>query len=166
VREVMESRRTGLPLRPALAKQLANAKTEVDSLFPIADAVKALHPDLAAINIYTEPTPIVDVQPGIRGDVVIIGLLKKVSPRAENEEVNVQKRGGKRVTGPDQSINLFFEDDTGEIFCKVNRFQYERLAPKILEGKAGKSLFAIKGPCPASFRMVDVKAVRFLGNLP
>ena len=166
LRDILESRTSGKPLKPALAKQLANAKTDIDSLFPIEDAVKRLHPDLGKINIFSEPTPVIDVQCGVHGQVMIFGLLVKSSPRSENEEVNIAKRGGRRVVGPDQSLNLFFRDGTDEIFAKIDRFQFERLGRPIVEnGHVGKSLYAVKGTCPAGFRMITVSNVRYLGEI-
>lgn len=165
VREIIEARAKGGELRPALLKQLQQAKTEIDSLFPIADAVRRLHPDLAAINIFTEPTPVVRVQPGLSGDVVILALVKRIAPRDENDSIKVTKRGYK-VQGPAQALNLFLADDTDEIFCKVDRFNFERLGRKIMEeGRSGKSLYAIKGQVPSDFRMIKVKAVRYLGEI-
>ena len=166
VNEVIAARNGGRELRPALRKQLETAKTEIDSLTPIADRIKEIHPDLTEINIFSKPMAIKDVRPGVRGDVMIFALAKKIAPRDENEAINIQKRNGKILTGPTQSLNTFFTDDTDEIFCKIDRFAYERLGRKIVEqGKSGKSLYAIKGTIPPNFRMIQVKAVRYLGEM-
>ena len=166
VNEVIAARAAGKELKPGLRKLLENAKTEIDSLNPIADRVRELHPDLTKINIFSTPWAVKDVQAGVRGEVMIFALVKKIAPRDENEAINVQKRGGKIVTGPTQSLNSFFADDTDEIFCKVDRFNYERMGRKIVEeGKTGKSLYAIKGTVPPNFRMIQVKAVRYLGEM-
>ena len=166
MREILDCRERGEELRPSILKQLENAKTPIDSLYPIRDRIRKLHPDLAAINIFTLPTDVAEVQPGVRGDVVILARVNKIAPKDENEAVGVMKRGGKILTGPTNSLNLFFADDSGEIFCKVNRFDYHRLAPKIInQGRAGKSLYAIKGSVPPDFRMIKVKQMRYLGEM-
>jgi len=167
VKEILDARKNGTALKPGIAKALANAKTAVDSLFPVTDRIKELHPDLTKINIFTDPTPIIDVQPGqIRGEFLIMAKAVKISPVDENEPHKVEKRGGRRLSGPTASLNMFFADDTDEIFVKVDRYDYERIAPKVLEqGKSGKSLFAIKGTCPPDFRMVKVKMMRYLGEV-
>jgi DNA-directed DNA polymerase III PolC len=165
VREVMDARRAGSALRPAILKRLQNAQTEIDSLFPIADKIKALHPDLTKLNIFSDPTPIFQVQPGVRGEVMIFALIKKIAPRDENESINVQKRGY-ALKGPTNALNMFFMDDTEEIFCKIDRFNFERWGKKVIEeGKAGKSLYAVKGTVPSYFRMIKVSAIRYLGEL-
>jgi len=161
--EIISCRDMGEPIRPALAKRLNNAKTEIDSIFPVRDAIKSKYPCLADIGIVTPPTPIEKIQCGIDGDVVLIGIARKIAPKDENEHVNVQKRGYE-LKGPTQALNLFVADDSDEIFCKVGRFDFERIGKEIVErGKPGKAIYAIKGPVPRGFRMVSVKQVKFLG---
>lgn len=166
VRKILDARAAGEPLSPSIMKQLQTAKTPLDSLEPIADRIKELHPDLTKINIFTEPTPIRDVQPGIKGEVVVLAMIKTIAPRDENDAQKVQSRNGRRLTGPTLALNIFATDDTDEILCRVDRFNFERLGRKVLEeGRAGKSLYAIKGSCPADFRMIRISAIRYLGEV-
>jgi len=165
--EILGSRKSGEPLRATLKKKLDNAKTEIDSIFPVKDSVARMHPNLEDTGIVTVPTPIIKTQCGLSGEVVVIGVARKIVPRDENEEINVQKRGGKVITdGRTASLNLFVLDDTDEIFCKVDRFNYEKLGRAIVErGRPGKAIYAIKGTVPPKFRMISVKNVKFLGYL-
>lgn len=178
MREIMDSRTSGTLLKPGLVKQLTNARTEVDSLFPIADRVKALHPDLSAINIFSDPRAVIDVQPGaIRGEVMVFAKVTKISPRSENEAINVAKRNGRVLTGPEQSINIFAQDDSDEIFLKIDRYFYARPATMedgtpttiglkfLSQARAGRTLFAFKGTVPGDFRMIKLTAVRWLGEM-
>lgn len=166
VREIIDCRSSGKEIRPALKKQLEGAKTEIDTLFPVADAVKRLHPDLAAIKIFSDPVPVEMVQPGIRGDVMVFALITRIAIKDENAPEMIEKRNGRRITGPDQGVNIFARDDSGEIFCKIDRRDYAALAPAFLDrAKAGKSIYAIKGQCPQGFRMISIKAIRYLGDL-
>ncbi len=125
-----------------------------------------MHPDLGAVNIITTPTPLVEAQPGLMGRVVIIGLIKKISPRDENESINIKKRNGRVLTGPTASLNLWMQDDGEELYCKIDLFSFERIGRKIVEeGVSGKTLLALSGTIPAGFRMLKVENVRFLGNM-
>lgn len=165
VREILNSRLHNEPLRPALAKRLENSKTEIDTLYPIRDTIKRLWPDLTEANIFSEPTAIADVQPGQVVEVMVFACLTKIATKDENEAINVQKRGYE-VNGPHWSLNIFARDDSGEIFCKINRFKFEKLAKSVIErGRPGKVLYAIKGTCPKDFRMISVDAIRYLGEL-
>jgi len=164
--EILIARRTGQPLSATLAKKLINAKTAIDSLYPVTDAVKRLHPDLQAIGIRSTPTPIKDVQMGYLGDVMVIAVATKIAPKDENETINVVKRGGRLLEGPTAALNLFVRDDSDEIFCKVDRYDYEQMGRPITEtGRAGKSLYAIKGRVPRSFRMISISQVKYLGEI-
>jgi DNA polymerase III alpha subunit len=168
VKEILTARERGQPLRPALEKRLSDARTGLDSLYPITDAVKKV--DLDALKIVSSPWPIKEVQCGVRGHVMIMGVITKIAPKDENEAVNVMKREAKGrrglLTGPTSSLNLFVRDDTDEIFCKIDRFNYEELGRQVAEtGRAGKSLYAIKGECPQDFRMIRVENIRYLGEM-
>jgi hypothetical protein len=165
VAEIVEARRKGLPIRPVLQKRLENAKTEIDSLFPVRDAVAKYLPDLTVRNIFTTPTDVVDCQCGVDGDVMIIAVLTRIAPRDENDQQNLIKRGY-AVKGPSQALNLFARDDTDEIFCKISRFDYPAMAKAVMDrGRAGKAIYAIKGTVPKKFRMISVKAIRYLCDI-
>lgn len=166
VQEIMEARKLGKELRAPLRKKLESAKTEIDSLFPIRDRVKALHPDLVSAGIVTKPTPAAQVRPGILGDIVVIGVPVRINQKDENNPESLAKRNG-RIVHPSQALNIFVQDDSGEdVLCRIGRDAYARLAPGFLEkAKTGKSIFGFKGNCPASFRMIDVKAIKWLGEI-
>jgi DNA polymerase III alpha subunit len=174
--EIMDCRRTGKPIRAALMKRLAGAVTPIDTLYPIRDAIARLHPDLTAINIHTKPTRVIDVQCGVSGVVMVLVVAKKIAPLNENELQKVQKRikiakdNGRIsdgiIRGPTDALNMFIEDDTDEVFCKIDRYMFESIGRPIVDrGKPGKALYAIKGTIPPDFRMISVTQVRYLGDI-
>jgi hypothetical protein len=167
VQQIVEARRGLRELSPSVRKKLEDAKTDIDSLSPIADAVASFNPtDPEGLNIQSVPTPIAEINPNGRAiDVTILAKVMRVAPLNENEPSRVAKRGGKVYTGPINSVNLFVRDDTGEMFCKVNRYDFERLGREMVErARPGKSLYAIKGSVPPDFRMLWVKGVRYIGE--
>jgi hypothetical protein len=165
VDEILLARKTGKPLRPVLAKMLENAKTELDSLYPIKDRINILHPDLTAIGIQSRVMSIKEVQCGIEGPVVIAGVAVRIAPRDENDLQKVAKRGYK-FSGPTTCLNMFVRDDSDEIFCKIDRYDFERLAKPIIEhGRQGKALYALKGTVPPDFRMISVERFIYLGDM-
>jgi DNA polymerase III alpha subunit len=166
MRDILEARATGAELKPSVKKKLSRAKTDLDSLYPVEDAIRRIVPDLSAVNIISKPVPIVEVQPGhVNGDVLILCCLVRLHPLDENEPGRVAKRG-KKVTGPTSSVNFFVRDDTADIFCKISRWDYARLGSILMNnGRQGKSLFAIKGNCPEDFRMMWVRNIRYLGEI-
>jgi hypothetical protein len=110
---------------------------------------------------------VIDIQPnGTDQEVLVFCCAENIKPRDENEEQNIAKRGGRRIVGETSYLNLRLADDTDVIFAKVNRWDYERLGRPIVErGRAGKALYAVKGSVPRDFRMISVKAVKFVGSL-
>jgi DNA-directed DNA polymerase III PolC len=162
---IMNSRKKGTPIPAGIAKKLANAKTEIDSLYPVSDHIKILHPDLTEIGIRSPITPIKKVQCGIEGPVVIAAVATRIAPRNANDLANVAKRG-KKVSGPEMYLNMFLRDDSDEMYCKIDRYDYDRLAQSVIEhGNVGKALYAIKGTVPADFRMIKIDRILHLGDM-
>lgn len=167
VRKILESRQPGgAPLTPGVLAKLETASTKIDSLTPINDAIRKLHPDLRAINIISQPTPICDLYAGLEDLYTVFGLVKKIQPRDENDLHSLSKRDGRRIQGPSWSLNLFVHDDTDEILCKIDRYDYETTGKKIEEiAGAGDSLYAIRGRIPRGFRMILISNIRYLGRM-
>jgi DNA polymerase III alpha subunit len=169
VSQILSARKRDEPLPDRAAKLLTNPTTDIDSLWPIRDGFQKHMPDPLARNIITPPTPIIEAQPTANEqEFMFFCTPTKINPRDENEVVNVARRGYEIKDGKTQSLNLQITDDTDTIFAKVTRWDWERLGRPIVDrGRPGKALYAIKGTmrANASFRMITVKAVRFIGEL-
>jgi DNA polymerase III alpha subunit len=167
VKKIMDSRLPGgAPLSPSVLARLEAASTKIDSLTPIRDSIRKLHPDLTKINIISEPTPIIDLYAGMDGIFTILALVKRIQPRDENDLHSLAKRGGKRIEGQSWSLNMFVHDDTDEILCKIERDSYLDVGKKIEEiGGQNDALYAIRGRIPRTFRMILIDRIRFLGKI-
>jgi len=166
VKEILTCRRKGLPLRPKVAERLAGAKTELSTLYPVQAAIERVLPDPEAQGIITPPRKLIDLQCGVHGPVVAIGVIVKINPRDENEDVNIRKRGGRVLSGPTKVLNMFVRDDTDEMFIRIDRWSYEKFGAEIVErGRPGKSLYVIKGTVPPEFRMIRVEKIKYLGEM-
>lgn len=170
VRAILDARQPGgKPITAAIAKKLKAAKTPIDTLYPIRDRIKKLHPDLRAVNIISEPTNVVDVQSDPKEphkSVLIIGVANRIVPRDTNELVFIAKRNGRKMNGPTAYLNLFMRDDSDEVYCKIDRYKFENIGRPVFErGRAGKALYAVKGTVPGDFRMISVTNIRYLGDL-
>lgn len=169
VKQFMSARHRNEPLPPRIEKLLARGKTSLDTLYPIRERIRELLPDPTARNIFTQPVSVLDVL-NARDDktVLIIAVAFKINRRDENEAINVAKRNGRLLYGPTISLNLQLRDDTGQIFAKIDRYDYERIGRPIVElGKAGKAIYAIKGRSwgDDTFRGIQVEMVRYIGDL-
>src|ERR1019366_8751411 len=120
----------------------------------------------ASHNISSAPRPVKSVQAGASGEVMVLAVAARINPLDENVPLRIQKRGYKIERGPTMALNLFVSDDGDEIFCKVHRRDFDRLARPIIDrGRPGKSIWAIKGTVPADFRMIWVSAIRYIGDM-
>jgi hypothetical protein len=81
-----------------------------------------------------------------------------------NEEINIQKRGGVRIEGPDKSLTFFIEDDTGRKLCQVNRWKFETIGKEIVEkGIVGESWMMVRGIIrEGNWDGFGVEAIRWL----
>jgi Bacterial DNA polymerase III alpha subunit finger domain len=162
VKEILDARKTGEPLREVVSKRLAGAKTEIDSLYPIADAIKRLHTP----KIVTTPTPLSQVEVGQVGDIVVVGVAERIATIDENEPIRVMRRNGKMFKGPTAALNIFLMDDTGRLLCRIDRFKFPDIGTEVVNhGRPGKALYALKGFIPNSFRMMMVQRILHLGDL-
>jgi hypothetical protein len=169
VNEIINARKKGIPLRPTIANRLKEAKTDIKTLYPVKAFIERNYPDLESINIVSKVHNLIDIQCGKFGrfePILAIAIAVRINPRDENEEVNIRRRGGEVVTGPTKYLNMFFRDDTDEIFVKVDRKDFEQYAVPIIErGRPGKAIYAIKGTVPPNFRMISVDRIKYLGDI-
>lgn len=167
MQEVVSARQRGEPLPSRAQKLLTNPSTPLDSLWPVRDAFDKIMPDPREKNIFTEPTQVSEItKKGYDYEALIFVVVRKINPRDENEVINVAKRGYKITRGPTISLNLQVADDTGTILAKINRWDYESIGKQIVDrGKPGRALYALKGRVPADFRMLQVKNIRYIGDI-
>lgn len=169
VSQIISARNRGEPMPDRAKKLLAKPVTDIDSLWPVRDAVNRLLPDPLKKNIVTHPTPIIEAQiKEYEQEFLFFCVPLNINPRDENEVVNVARRGYEIKDGNTTSLNMQMGDDTDIIFCKIGRWDYQRLGQPIVDrGRPGKAVYAIKGKMRAggSFRMLMVKQVKYLGDL-
>jgi DNA-directed DNA polymerase III PolC len=164
----MEAKAKGIPMTGKLAKLVDDPelRTDVDTIWPVRDRIKAILPDPRERNIYTHPTSASHIIPnGDDQEVVVFVKLNKIAPRDYNDLQNVAKRGYK-MNGPSWKLNLRIADDTEEMLAMVGRYDYDTLGREILDrGGAGKVLYAMKGIIMKDFKMMVVKRAIFLGEI-
>jgi DNA polymerase III alpha subunit len=173
--DILNCRKLGKAPPARARKLLTDAKTPLDSLWPIRDAFHAIMPDPLERNIVTPPTRIIELVPEAEDrSVMLFCTLTKINPRDENEVIMVARRGGKKITdGKTTSLNLQLMDDTDTIFGKVSRFTYPTMGKEVVDrGRTDKALYAIKGKLKGhrgnpsnSFRMVMIEGLRYIGDL-
>lgn len=150
--EYLRARERGADLPKRAVKLLNSPATPLDSLTPVREAIAKNHPDLKAINIFSEPTNICDIPETKTQGLLLMGRLVKATPRKDD------KSGGTKMTA-------ILEDDTGDIKVFFNNNKYAQFGTKMMDaGRVGKTLWAVKGSVPDGGGIVFVDLVRFLGE--
>lgn len=165
---ILGARARGEPLPERAQKLLANPETKIDSLFPITDRVKELMPDPIERNIHTPITKTIDIDESHTEEktFLVVGVAHTINPRDENEPIMVARRGYKITRGPVQSLNLQIRDDSGIIYCKVDRWKFKNWGESIIDrGRPGKSIYAVRGSAMAGRRFLMVDAVKYIGDM-
>jgi DNA polymerase III alpha subunit len=148
-------------------KFIEKARTNIDSLYPVRDSINKIMPNPKEKGFISTPMPINQVQcNGAEFEAVVFCTIDEIKPKNENDPALVAKRGGKKVEGQTNFLNLRLADDTDTIFAKVPRWDFERLGKPIIDrGRVGKALYAIKGNVPRNFRMINIKNVKYIGDM-
>lgn len=159
---ILEKRAAGKPLTPAEKRSLAAGATPFDRLWETSDLWGHIKRDPKAHKVFTRILDAEQITEDTRGDFVFIGKMKEKNLRDLNELINVQRRGGKRMTGQTKYLNLTLEDDTGQIFAGVSARNYLRWGvPIVEEGRIG-DWYMIRGSIQPGFSKVNISKVRKL----
>lgn len=155
--EYILAREEGRDLPTGVQNKLDIAKTKIDSLNPVAEAIARNFPEekggLEAINIFNKPENIADLGKASRRDVMVFGIVVKATGRKD------EKNGGEKLT-------CVIRDDTGEMRFFIGSKNYDRLGRKLLENsKIGDSIWAIKGTLAEGGDMIFVDIIRSLGSV-
>lgn len=166
---IIGARARGEPMPARALKIFANPVTKIDSLTPIADAIRRILPNPAARNIFTPPTRIGEFAPSEdQYDALTICVVSKIDMVDENENVRVLRRGG-RLDGPQNFLKLRITDDTGTMHAKINRWKFERLGSEIINrGRPGKSIWCFKGKIITvgdGFMVFSIHQTRYIGDM-
>ena len=156
------------PMSSRTSKMISAGKTKLDTLWPIRDAAKPLVE--AQFAIKSVPIPIEAIndptyETGF-GSIMVVAQIDKMTIKNENDEASVAKRGRKIDGDLTTSLNLWLRDDTGTVFAKIDRLNYEKLGKEMVDrGGAGKALYALRGTVRGGeFRMLNVQKVLYLGE--
>lgn len=117
------------------AKQVADigaAQNVYADIFPITTRYKHLYEDPESQGV-AGPVLRIEQIDEITGSHVFLGSIVSKNGRNANEDVNVKRRDGKRLTGPLEFLDLRIRDDTGTIGARIGRHDYMRMGKAVLE---------------------------------
>lgn len=168
VQMILGSRARNEPLADSIKKLLDNAKTEIDSLTPIREAIQKLN---WKAHVNATPTPISKAVPtdGWQ-DYTIIGLVSKVEERDENEERKREDRKARGqaewMEGDAKSWEIRLDsDEVKGYFCKLTAKKFAEFSEQVLQLSVGKSIVAISGSTVPNVPCFIVKGLSVIGEM-
>lgn len=157
--KIIKCREEGTTIPAGIRKKLDLADTPFRNLYPAREIYGKYYDKPGHYGVDGEVSEIINVEGD--GHWVFIGKLIKKDLRDANELVLVSKRGGKYAKGPTAYLNFYIEDDTDNVLCTINRFDYEAMGKDITEaGKVDKDWYMIYGIMRNGWRKVDVKNIQ------
>ena len=170
VQTILSCRSRGEPLPDRAKKLLESAKTPIDDLYPIRQAIEKI--DLPALNIVNKPVPVVSAVPNgnWQEGVLVVGRVDVFETRDENDSKRVEERKQRGQQGIFEGQTNYQEirltDDTGTVYVKIGRNEFipmmEKLKDKI---EVGKTLIAAKGTVPPEAACLLVKQIKVIGEI-
>lgn len=169
IQQILGARARNEPIPDSIRKLLENAKTDLDSLNPIQDAI-------SNINLYQhildKPTPLEEMVPnGSWLDAYVVGLVSVCEEKDENDPKKVADRIARGqegvLPGNPKYIEIRIDSDTVKgFYCKVGKKDIDMMREKVLKSEKGKSLVALKGTlCPEAPCFL-VKGFKIIGEMP
>jgi len=153
-------------LTPKQAEMMADPKTPFDHIFEAKEKFNDVYENPLKYKVKGgKVSRIEELFAKGKGDYVFIAKLKIKNLRDSNDANNIQRRGGKRITGPTQYLSCTLEDDTGQIKANVGRFDYEEFGKPIFENIKEDEWLMWKGIIKADFIFFNILKWRLMEDV-
>ena len=113
------------------------------------------------------PSLISDITADVDGEFTIIGMVIDKDLRDLNEYNEIVKRGGEVYEKNNLFLRLVVEDDTNQIMCKINRFDFQKLDGQYYSETliTDKSWVIVKGKVSKGWNILNIDAIFDLAEL-
>ena len=161
-KKIIEGRDKQGELPPALLAKTKSPVTPFDNIFEAESKFMHFYDDPEANKIGGHVWRIGEIIEEVpRKDVVLLGKLKTKNVRDANENISVQKRGGRILEGQTLALNFRLADDTGLIQCRIKATEYLEMALPIVDtGVLDEDWYMVRGRYAPAFGMFFVEKVR------
>jgi DNA-directed DNA polymerase III PolC len=153
---ILKKRAEGGELSKGQWNKVNSPVTPYDTLYESKKLWGHIFDNPEQYNISSPFTALSSITDQSNGDVVFIGKITELNQRDLNSSENLKRRNGRKQGGQTSYLSFKAADDTGEIFCGVNNYNFEQYGKPLVE--AGKDQWYIfKGFCKPGFRKVHIK---------
>jgi DNA polymerase III alpha subunit len=142
-------------------KAIGKCKPRYKDLSPGRTLWGEIYSDPGAHNINSPAKLIADLED--RENAVIIGCMKRLERRDENEVVRLAKRGY-ALSGNTLFVDMFVVDDSTAkpVVARIKRQLWEKIGQKIADNAQSGDWFLMRGIWLKDFSMLDIKKIRCL----
>lgn len=164
-RDIIKMRKGEKKYTPSIVNKLLNPVTDFDTIYPCKDLWGDIYENYIDYGLGSPPSFIREIQE--TGRYIAIGKVMKKDLRDLNEYNELVKRNGRRLEENDKFLKLVIEDDTGEINCRINRFNFDDLngahfAEHLVEEE---SWIIVMGDVKPGWRILDITHIFDLKDL-
>lgn len=158
-KEIIAARSGKRLFTPSMVKALLEPETDFDYLYPCKEMWGRLYDDPKRYGLQAPPSLIKDVDG--EGNYVVVGKLLKKDLRDLNEYNELVKRGGKYLDEDSMFLKMTIEDDTGIMFCSINRFKFERMNGRHFAetGVDDKTWYVMGGKIKGDWKILDLDMI-------
>lgn len=150
-KDYVDARKAGKLTQEMINKALA-AEDMFDDIFPLQTKYGHLYTNPGDNGIMGKVLKCDEIDGTQDGSVVFLGKLIRKNPRNENEDVNVKKRGGRKMSGPLDFLDITLADDTGSIMARVNRYKYQVMGKPLVENVPLDAVLLVRAHFKAGIR--------------
>lgn len=155
----------GDKLTPKQAEMMENPKTPFDQIFEAKEKFSDIYANPLKYKVTSgKVSRIEELFAKGKGEYIFISKLKIKNLRDSNDVNNIQRRGGKKITGPTQYLSCTLEDDTGQIKANIGRFDFEKIGKPLLDVEEDEWLMW-KGIIKADFIFVNILKWRLMKDV-
>ncbi len=159
-RGILDKRKKGEPLTPALEKKLREGVTPFayQKVFQCRTRFKSVLEDPGSYNIERKIWNLGDITSNMEGEFLFFGKLVKKDLRDLNEPFFVQKRGHELAEGQLRLfLNMVVEDDTSNILISISKNDYPIIGTHIYQSAQIGDWYLWKGNMRYGFRKIYIK---------
>ena len=166
-KDIIKKRKNGEKLPPGLIKKLIEPETPYDILYPTEHYWGDIYKNPAEYGLKKSPSLISDIITDVDGEFTIIGMVIDKDLRDLNEYNEIVKRGGEVYEKNNLFLRLVVEDDTNQIMCKINRFDFQKLDGQYYSETliTDKSWVIVKGKVSKGWNILNIDAIFDLAEL-
>lgn len=154
--DIMKRRAEGKELTKAQWNKINNPTTPYDTIYEAQSLWGHILDDPASYNITSQFTALSTITDQSSGDVVFIAKITELNQRDLNSTENLKRRNGQKQRGQTTYLSFKAADDTSEIFCGVNNYNFIQYGKPLVDNGKGQ-WYIFKGFCKPGFRKVHIK---------